>query len=43
MLGGEEGKIYLIIADMGSESGSGLEFISVYHFHPGFSLHDFTL
>ena len=31
-LGGDEGKIYLIVADMGSPSGQGLDFIS------GFSL-----
>ena len=28
MLGGEEGKIYLIVADTGSQSGQGLNFIS---------------
>ena len=30
VLGGEEGKIYLIVADMGSQSGQGLDFISAY-------------
>ena len=28
MLGGEEGKLYLVVADMGSPSGQGLDFIS---------------
>ncbi|KAJ6508374.1 acid protease [Mycena sanguinolenta] len=31
-LGGEEGKIYLIVADMGSNSGSGLDFIDGFGF-----------
>ena len=26
-IGGEEGQIYLVVADMGSNSGSGLDFI----------------
>ena len=26
--GGEEGKIYLVVSDLGSESGQGLDFIS---------------
>ena len=30
VLGGEEGKIYLITADLGSNSGSGLDFISAF-------------
>ena len=30
VLGGDEGKIYLIVADMGSPSGQGLDFISAY-------------
>ena len=29
-LGGEEGKIYLIVADLGSQSGQGLDFISTF-------------
>ncbi|KAF7348299.1 Acid protease [Mycena sanguinolenta] len=31
-LDGEEGKIYLIVADMGSNSGSGLDFIDGFGF-----------
>ncbi|KAJ7263179.1 acid protease [Mycena haematopus] len=31
-LGGEEGNIYLIVADMGSNSGSGLDFIDGFGF-----------
>ncbi|KAF7351596.1 Acid protease [Mycena sanguinolenta] len=31
-LGGEEGKIYLIVADLGSNSGSGLDFIDGFGF-----------
>ena len=27
-IGGEEGKIYLVVSDLGSESGQGLDFIS---------------
>ena len=29
-LGGEEGKIYLIVTDLGSQSGQGLDFISTF-------------
>ena len=30
MLGGDEGKIYLVFADMGQPSGQGLDFISTH-------------
>ena len=30
MLGGDEGKIYLVIADLGNNSGQGLDFISEF-------------
>jgi hypothetical protein len=36
MLGGTAGKIYLVVADMGSPSGSGLDFIGLYFFFPRF-------
>jgi hypothetical protein len=29
-LGGDENSIYLVVADMGSPSGQGLDFISTY-------------
>ncbi|KAF9013171.1 acid protease [Cyathus striatus] len=42
-LGGEEGKIYLITADLGSNSGSGLDFINGFAFLQRFySVYDTT-
>jgi hypothetical protein len=42
-LGGEEGKIYLIVADMGSQSGQGLDFINGFTFLQRFySVYDTT-
>ena len=32
MMGGQEGQIYLILADMGAPSGQGLDFIGAW-FH----------
>lgn len=29
-IGGEEGQIYLVVSDLGSQSGQGLDFISTY-------------
>lgn len=31
-LGGKEGQIYLVVSDLGSDSGSGLDFISAFLF-----------
>ncbi|CAA7262864.1 unnamed protein product [Cyclocybe aegerita] len=43
MLGGEAGKIYLIVADMGTNSGSGLDFINGFGFLQRFySVYDTT-
>ncbi|KZV63908.1 acid protease [Peniophora sp. CONT] len=42
-LGGEEGTIYLIVADMGSQSGQGLDFINGFTFLQRFySVYDTT-
>ena len=35
-IGGVPGKIYLVVADMGSLSGSGLDFIGLHLFCPFF-------
>lgn len=32
-IGGDDGSIYLVVADMGTPSGQGLDFISMYFFH----------
>ncbi|TFK33029.1 family A1 protease [Crucibulum laeve] len=43
MLGGQEGKIYLVTADLGSNSGSGLDFINGFAFLQRFySVYDTT-
>jgi len=43
MLGGEPGKIYSIVSDLGSPSGSGLDFINGFGFLQRFySVYDTT-